>query len=123
MTATCADADSFEVFRNNARAGAVDNVGGRTSRSACASGRGNVPSSCEEPCGQGTLQPNPGVNGTRLGAPGQVQGIVASDNLCDRVHVTWTDLPEADSYIVRRQGVDLGTVAVSCQKCMTTLLQ
>ncbi len=112
-TATCADADSFEIFRNNTRVTAVFNTGGPnfTLCYTAPIGTGTFQIRAKNACGNGALTPNPGVSGTRLGPPTAVQDIVASDNLCDKVRVTWTDHPEADSYRILRQGGEIGTVA------------
>ncbi|MBL0063132.1 MAG: fibronectin type III domain-containing protein [bacterium] len=61
-TVTCADADSFEIFRNNARAGAIINTGGPnfTFCYAAPVGTGTFQVRAKNLCGQGTLDAEPG---------------------------------------------------------------
>ncbi|MCB9358192.1 MAG: T9SS type A sorting domain-containing protein [Calditrichaeota bacterium] len=112
-TATCADADSFHIFRSNLQVGAVSAAGGPnyTFCHAPQAGQdGLYQIRAKNTCGNGTLQPEPGVTGTRLAAPGNVTGVSASDTLCSEVCVTWNDLPAAEEYEVRRDNTTLATV-------------
>lgn len=114
-SATCTDADSFQILRNTTVIGVVTATGGPNYSFCHAPPVGLVGGYQIRPlndCGTGTLFPTTPEQGIRQGAPGQVTGIAASDTLCDRVRVTWTDLAAADQYEVRRTpGGTLATVA------------
>lgn len=114
-TATCTDADSFQILRNTSVIGVIATTGGPNYSFCHAPPVGLVGGYQIRPknsCGTGTLFPTTPESGTRQGTPGQVTGIAASDTLCDRVRVVWTDLAAADQYEVRRTpGGTLATVA------------
>jgi hypothetical protein len=101
-------------LRNTTTIGAIAAVGGPNYRFAHqppAGLSGGYQIQAVNECGAGTAFPAPPETGLRLAAPGQVAGIQASDTLCDEVCVTWTDLPAAEQYEVRRNGTAIATVA------------
>jgi len=105
FTSTCAEADSFIVFRGAARVGAILNAGGpnfTVCHDAPAGQQGTYQVRAKNDCGMGALQPEPGVPGLRLAAPGALGNVQASDTLCDKVRVTWNDLADIINYKVLR---------------------
>ncbi|MBK6765129.1 MAG: T9SS type A sorting domain-containing protein [bacterium] len=114
-TATCPDVTEFQVLRATILVGTVPAAGGPNysfCHAAPAGAAGGYQIRPVNACGNGTSQPSPPESGLRQAAPGNVTGISASDTLCDKVVVTWTDLAAADQYEVRRNpGGTLATVA------------
>lgn len=113
-TANCPDAVSFQILRSNVSVGTVPATGGPNYSFCHAPVAGQVGQyqvRAVNACGNGTLQPATPVPGTRLAAPGNVQTIVASDTLCDKVRVTWAALAGTDSFQIRRDGNTIGSVA------------
>jgi len=60
-------------------------------------------------CGNGPL--SNADTGIRLAAPGTVTGVVASDNLCPTVSISWSNIANETGYRIRRSGVVLTTVS------------
>ena len=58
-------------------------------------------------CGDGTQGCD---SGTRLGPPGQVQNVNATDDHCDDIVITWDDLANELGYTISRDGVDIANV-------------
>lgn len=57
----------------------------------------------------GASAPSNSDNGQRRSVPGQVTGVSASDNDCQRVLVAWSALANTDSFQVRRDGIRVGS--------------
>ncbi|HEY3294825.1 MAG TPA: T9SS type A sorting domain-containing protein [bacterium] len=63
--------------------------------------------------GCGSSAPSLANAGSRRGLPGQVTGVVASDNVCAGVDVTWNNVAGEDSFRVLRDGVQVGHVGAN----------
>lgn len=112
-TATCTDVTEFRILRDNNFVASVPVAGPNYSfcHAAPAGTVGQYQIQPRNACGNGTAQPATPEPGSRLAPPGNVLTIVASDNLCNGVCVTWADLPAADQYQVRRNTDIIATVA------------
>jgi len=60
-------------------------------------------------CGEGPQSQL--ASGNRASAPAIPMNVQASDSLCTPVEVTWDDVSNEDGYIVRRNGLVVGTVS------------
>ena len=63
-----------------------------------------------EECGYGP--PTSNFPGTAFQQPAQVSGVTATQDSCNSTRISWTAVPLATSYIVRRNGTQIGTTVV-----------
>jgi len=107
-TAVGSAADSFQICRDGSRVGVAAGIASSycdlTALPGVTYAYDVVPYNS---CGAGPASlPD---NGFRLPAPAQVAGVTATDNRCDSVIVTWTDLPNETYYRVYRSGEAVGS--------------
>ncbi len=102
---------AYQVFRGGTLIGSTaTNV---TAYTDVGAGTGNLDYYvvAVNPCGSGTASAT--VTGSRLPSTPLVTNIAASENRCDSVIVTWTDIASEDSFAVLRDGSHIGTVAAN----------
>jgi hypothetical protein len=101
--AATSGADSFIVYRDGVRLGATGPLTlFMMDTTAAANSSHSYSVAGKSACGLGA-QSSP-ATGTRTGIPAQVSGVAATNNLCDRIVITWSDVNDETTYVLRRNG-------------------
>jgi hypothetical protein len=105
-----AGVDSFVVYRNGSRVGSVFGIDSSFSDATGQAGvRYDYTVTAYNACGPGI--PSLPDSGWQLTSPARPAGVVATQNYCDRVVLTWQDVSFESSYIIRRNNSIIAFIA------------